>query len=334
MAALSSATCSRVSATTATSAAWGSWAAVAARASCSAAGSGCRWIRPRASEGVEHRARGVTPPHRQRQLGVLTVGNRLAGAVGAGEAVHRLQCQAGGRVDLSGGEVEDAAAADRGELVAVPQQRQPRPGLVGDGEQGAGGVLVEHARPRRRSADRRAAAGSPPPGPVWMRPVTGSTSPRTSRVHSPSLVPAPAVGEDEGRRRPGGRADLRAGDLGGLQRRGDHHQPPPLPLEQVTGSGQRGGLARPGRALHDDQPPVAGQGGDRRGLTGVQAPDNAGRQRRQPRCIRAVADRRGRRTGCAGRPPPRAPPGRSRPGRARAPRRGPAVEGTGPGRGR
>ena len=79
-------------------------------------------------EGVEHRARGVTPPHRQRQLGVLTVRNRLAGAVGAGEAVHRLQRQAGGRVDLADGEVEDAAAADRGELVAVPQQRQPRPG--------------------------------------------------------------------------------------------------------------------------------------------------------------------------------------------------------------
>ena len=31
-----------------------------------------------------------------------------------------------GRVDLSGGEVEDAAAADRGELVPVTEQREPR----------------------------------------------------------------------------------------------------------------------------------------------------------------------------------------------------------------
>jgi hypothetical protein len=43
-------------------------------------------------EGVEHQTWGVTPPHRQRQLGVLTVRNRLAVAVGAGEAVHRLNC--------------------------------------------------------------------------------------------------------------------------------------------------------------------------------------------------------------------------------------------------
>ncbi len=43
-----------------------------------------------------------------------------------------------------GGVVEDAAAADGGELVAVADERDPCAGLVGDGEQRAGGVLVEH----------------------------------------------------------------------------------------------------------------------------------------------------------------------------------------------
>ena len=43
------------------------------------------------------------------------------------------------------GEVEDAAAANGWELVAVAEERDPRVRSVGDGEQRAGGVLVEHA---------------------------------------------------------------------------------------------------------------------------------------------------------------------------------------------
>lgn len=43
------------------------------------------------------------------------------------------------------GEVEDAAAADGGQLVAVAEERDGRVGSVRDREQGAGGVLVEHA---------------------------------------------------------------------------------------------------------------------------------------------------------------------------------------------
>ena len=39
---------------------------------------------------------------------------------------------------------EDAAAADRGQLVPVAEQRHPDPALVGHREQGAGGVLIEH----------------------------------------------------------------------------------------------------------------------------------------------------------------------------------------------
>jgi hypothetical protein len=54
--------------------------------------------------------------------------------------------RAGGRVGGAEGEVEDAAAADRRELVAVAEQRDADSALIDDGEQGAGGVLVEHAR--------------------------------------------------------------------------------------------------------------------------------------------------------------------------------------------
>jgi hypothetical protein len=62
------------------------------------------------------------------------------------EPVHRVEGRTGGRVGGAEGEVEDAAAADRRELVAVAEQRDADSALVGDGEQGAGGVLVEHAR--------------------------------------------------------------------------------------------------------------------------------------------------------------------------------------------
>ena len=42
------------------------------------------------------------------------------------------------------GEVEHAAAADRGQLMPVADQRHPGTGLVRDGQQGAGGVLIQH----------------------------------------------------------------------------------------------------------------------------------------------------------------------------------------------
>jgi hypothetical protein len=56
--------------------------------------------------------------------------------------------------------VQDAAAPHCWELVPVADQRDPRPGLVGDREQGAGGVLVEHAR----LVDQQQVAGSQPGG--------------------------------------------------------------------------------------------------------------------------------------------------------------------------
>jgi hypothetical protein len=42
------------------------------------------------------------------------------------------------------GEIEDAAATDSRQLVSVTEQRDGRVRSVGDGEQRAGGVLVEH----------------------------------------------------------------------------------------------------------------------------------------------------------------------------------------------
>ena len=49
------------------------------------------------------------------------------------------------RVAPAHGEVEDAAASDGGELVPVPDERDPGASLVRDRQQCAGGVLVEHS---------------------------------------------------------------------------------------------------------------------------------------------------------------------------------------------
>ena len=57
-------------------------------------------------------------------------------------ATSRSTCASG--ANPARGEVEDTAAADGGQLVTVPDQRDPGPDLVGDRQQGTGGVLVEH----------------------------------------------------------------------------------------------------------------------------------------------------------------------------------------------
>ena len=56
----------------------------------------------------------VAGAHLQAQLGV----------VGVGEPVHLLQRHHGGRVGPCDGVVQDAAAADGGELVPVPDERE------------------------------------------------------------------------------------------------------------------------------------------------------------------------------------------------------------------
>ena len=50
----------------------------------------------------------------------------------------------GARGGVPGGEVENAAATDGGELMTVTDEREPGSGLIGDGEERARRVLVEH----------------------------------------------------------------------------------------------------------------------------------------------------------------------------------------------
>jgi len=83
---------------------------------------------------VEHGARLGAGAHGQAELGVGRVG----------EPADAVQGQAGARIGPSSHEVEHAAAPDGGQLVPVTDQRDPSAGLVGDGEQGPGGVLVQH----------------------------------------------------------------------------------------------------------------------------------------------------------------------------------------------
>jgi len=227
---------------------------------------------PAGGEGVEHRA-GVGPgAHRQGQLGVLPVRNFLACLVGADEPVDVVEGQVAGGVDLMDGEVEDAAAADRRQLVAVTEQRDPRPALVRDSEQGAGGVLVEHAglvhhqqipRPQPRRPGR---AGEH---------STGRRIDLPDRQPGPGAVavPTPAVPIGQPGRRPGRRTHLPIGGLGRLQGGGDDDQPPTLLGEQIAGDGQGRGLPRACRALDHHELAVAGQHRGGRGLSRIQPPD-------------------------------------------------------------
>ena len=74
----------------------------------------------------------------------------------------------------SGRVVQDAAAADRGELVPVTDERDPGAGLVGDVEQRPGGVLVEHPG----LIDQQQVAGQQPRAAIGLR--------TCSRVQRPS----------------------------------------------------------------------------------------------------------------------------------------------------
>jgi hypothetical protein len=63
---------------------------------------------------------------------------------GAHEPVDRVQIDTRVGVDPAAREVEHAAAADRGQLMPVADQRNPGTGLIRDGQQRAGGVLIQH----------------------------------------------------------------------------------------------------------------------------------------------------------------------------------------------
>jgi len=104
-------------------------------------------------------------------------GEGEVGLGGIGDPVHGVQVEHGGGVGPGVCVVEDSAAADGGELVPVPDQGDPGTGLVGDGQESAGGVLVEHPglvdqeqvpgpqQPRGRLVVRfdRGPAGAPDP---------------------------------------------------------------------------------------------------------------------------------------------------------------------------
>ena len=149
IAALRLATCSRVSATTRSPA-----APASARAAVRSLSLGWMTIDPRRWSASKTAAGVVAGAHAQGERGV----------VGVGEPVHLLQRHDRGRVGPREGVVQDAAASDRWELVPVADERDPRPGLVGDRQERAGGVLVQHPR----LVDQQQVPWSQPGGRVWV----------------------------------------------------------------------------------------------------------------------------------------------------------------------
>ena len=87
------------------------------------------------------------------------------GVVGVGEPVHRLQGDDGGRVRPGDGVVQDAAAADGGELVAVPDQRDPGP---------VSSAMVSSARAVSWSSIPASSTSSRSPGPQPGVPLSGA----------------------------------------------------------------------------------------------------------------------------------------------------------------
>ena len=167
--------------------------------------------------------------HRHAQLGVG----------GVGEAVHDVQTQGRFESGVLGGEVQDPTAADRGELVAVAHERHPCLTGLGDLEQGAGGVLIEHPGlvhdQQVTAAEHRLRLG----GEVFgAGPVAVVVPP-----------PPPLVGEPGRRER--WCVDLPGCDLGGLQRRRHDHHPAALRRECCLRPSQGGGLPGAGRAFDD-----------------------------------------------------------------------------------
>ena len=79
-------------------------------------------------------------PERIRRVRSAYSVSRLA--VGGAESVHRAEFDLGGRP--LGDHVQDAAAADRRQLPAVPDVHDAGVGVVGDVQQRAGGFLVQH----------------------------------------------------------------------------------------------------------------------------------------------------------------------------------------------
>jgi hypothetical protein len=95
---------------------------------------GTRCLTPTLTSRLATGPEGFTGAHCEADPGVL----------GIAEPVDDIEGQAPLGCGPAGGEVKDPAAAHCGQLVAVPDERDPGPALISDPEQGAGGVLVEH----------------------------------------------------------------------------------------------------------------------------------------------------------------------------------------------
>ena len=209
-------------------------------------------------KGVEDLTRPLTGAHEQAEFGVR----------GIAEPVDRLELVVRFGSHPACGEVEDAAAADGRELVAVAEERDDCVRSVGDGEQRAGGVLVEHAGlvDEEDVAGEQACAGLGRG--VGLRPV-------------PVLVPAVAVLVDEPGGGEGVGADLLLRCLGGLERGRDDHESTIGVVEYVARGGQGGGLAGAGGAFDHEQAGVAGEGRDDAPLRGVEVRRRRGAGPRQ-----------------------------------------------------
>ncbi len=171
IAALSMAACSRVSTTT--DAVRRRRAALPRRGRRARRAAPPRWraraIWPRACS-ASNTAAGSSPARMARLSCAYSVSAHSVGR----RTVWTNRCTVSRSTQASGwtqrcGEVEHAAAADRGQLVPVTDQRDPRAGLVGDGQQRAGGVLVEH--PGLVDQQHVTASGSQPGR--GRRPVSG-----------------------------------------------------------------------------------------------------------------------------------------------------------------
>ena len=198
-------------------------------------------------KGVEDLTRPLTRPHEQAEAGIP----------GITEPMDRLELVVRLGSHPACGEVEDTATADRRELVTVAQERHDCVRSVGDGEQRAGGVLVEHAGlvDQQDVAGEQACAGlgrgvGLPPVAVLVPPVA-------------VLVDEPGCGERVC-------ADLLLCCFGGLERWRDDHESPIGVVEYVARGGQGGGLAGAGWSFDHEQTGIAGEGRDDAALRGVE----------------------------------------------------------------
>jgi len=155
-------------------------------------------------KGIEDGPGSRAGPHEETELGIRAVA----------EAVHGLELEMGLGAHPPSGEVEHPAATYSRELVAVTEEGDSRVCPVGDVEQGAGGVLVEHAG----LVDEQYVAGreSPERWDLVARDVDAAPA--------AVLVPTVAVLVNERGGGERGGANLLAGDFGRLQRRSDDDQ--------------------------------------------------------------------------------------------------------------